>query len=186
MKLNIRFQEQNENFRGFQESDEQMRFGFGQTQSITSGDYNVLINKPQINSVTIDGNVSLADLGLRAIYYDTKENWDFQRSLVSEEGALYIYSNYQTVYDDVGNPTFIAGIKIGDGNAYLIDIPFVSDAMTGALLTHISNTSVHVTAAEKEFWNNKVSAYIDHNPVGAETLILSKTSYEKNGEIITV
>lgn len=185
MKLNIRFQEQNESFAGLQESDEQILLGFGQTETITKteNDYTKLINKPQINSVTIDGNVSLTDLGLRGIYYDTKENWDMQLSLVAEEGAIYIYSNYQTIYDDVGNPTTIAGIKIGDGTSYLIDMPFVTEAMTSALLRHISNTEVHLTAAEREFWNHKVSAYMSHEE--AENLILSKTTYEKNGEIIT-
>lgn len=182
MKLNIRFREEPDNLNTVIESGDSIQVDFGSETTI-GGDYSTLRHKPKINSVTIDGNVSLAELGLRGIYYDTKENWDAQPSLVSEEGAVYIYSNYQTIYDEVGNPTFIAGLKIGDGSAYLIDMPFVTEAMTGALLEHISNTDVHVTAAEKEFWNNKVSSYIDAQQ-DAETLVLSKTMYEKDGTIV--
>ena len=40
---------------------------------------------------------------------------------------------------------------------------------------HILNTYIHVTQAEKEFWNNKVTAFID--PIDNENLVLSKTAY---------
>lgn len=181
MRLNVIFQEQEQNFIGVKESDEKIGVNFGQTETVTATNYHNLTNKPQINSVVIDGNVSLADLGLRGIYYDTTANWNANRSLIAEEGSLYIYKDYQTIYDEVGNPTYIAGIKVGDGSSYLIDMPFVSGAMTQEILNHISNTTIHVTAAEKQFWNHKVSSYMDHE--ADETLILSKTKYEHNGEI---
>ena len=184
MKLNIRFQEERENISTVVESGDQIGVEFSNTNVIAIDNYDRLRNKPQINSVTLEGNVSLDDLGLKAIYCDTKENWDSQISLVSEAGAIYIYSNYETIYDDVGNPTFIAGLKIGDGNAYLIDIPFVTEAMSSALIAHIGNADIHITAAERAFWNNKVSAYMSHEPGEGETLVLSNTSYEKDGEII--
>ena len=92
--------------------------------------------------------------------------------MIGKEGCIYIYSDYQTITDDVGNVKFIPGIRIGDGKAYLIDLPFVSEAMTAALMEHINNTEVHITAAEREFWNNKVSCYIDAED--NENLVLSK------------
>lgn len=146
-------------------------------------DYENLSNKPTINSVTISGNVSLADLGLHGIYYDTKANWDQQVSLVGEEGSIYVYKDAEVIYDEVGNPTFIAGIKVGDGNAYLIDMPFVSADMSAALLRHISDQHVHLTDAERQFWNNKVSAYTD--PLNEENLIFSTTHYELDGVILS-
>ena len=121
---------------------------------------------------------------IKRVYYlyDTKENWDAQSSLVSEEGVVYIYSNYTTIEDQAGNQTVVAGIKIGDGTSYLIDLPYITDAATYLIISHVSNTGIHVTQAEKEFWNNKVSAYINHTD--AECLEISKRYYELNGEII--
>lgn len=184
MKLNVRFQEQNETFSGLQESDETVRFNFGEVNTITENDYERLVNKPQINSIELSGNLSARDLGLGKVYYDTKENWDLQRSLIAEEAAIYIYSNYDYEEDEVGNRIPIAGIKIGDGTSYLIDMPVVSGGTTKAIIEHLANTEIHVTAAEKEFWNHKVSSFIGDDASG-ETLVLSKTAYEKNGEIIS-
>ena len=75
----------------------------------------------------------------------------------------------------MGNPTYVAGIKIGDGTSYLIDLPFVTDGMTTMLLKHIGDTTIHLTAAEREFWNNKISCYLDNTD--SENLILSKSNY---------
>lgn len=138
-------------------------------------DYNELNNKPSINSVILEGNLTAHDLGLGVIYYDTKENWDSQVSIVSERAAVYIYSNYKIIFDEVGNPIYIAGIKIGDGQTYLIDLPFITDDMTAMLLQHIGNEVVHLTAAEREFWNNKISCYLALDDT--ENLVFSKTNY---------
>lgn len=180
MRINVKFQPSEEIRSSFSSNDEVYHPYFGEFASSGTNDYSDLINKPQINSIVLEGNLTAADLGLGRVYYDTKENWDAQLSLIAEKGAIYVYSNYQTIYDEVGNPIFIAGVKIGDGKAYLIDIPFVTDAMTSALLQHITNTTVHITAAEREFWNNKVSSFIGDD---IENLVLSKTMYEKDGEL---
>lgn len=147
----------------------------------TSTNYEDLANKPEINSIELIGNISLPELGLRAIYYDTTANWNAQGSLIAEEGTIYIYSDYSSYDDGNGNIVPLAGIKIGDGSAYLIDMPFVTDGLTATLLNHINNHDVHITPQERAFWNNKVSSYID--PESTETLILSKTHYELEGEL---
>ena len=51
----------------------------------------------------------------------------------------------------------IPGIKVGDGNAYLIDMPF-TDCL---YKQHIEDTVSHITAAERTAWNNKVRCYMD-------------------------
>ena len=184
MRLNVQFREQNETFQGVMESDETVKVGFSQVETSTEviNNYNDLINKPQINSVTLEGDVPLTDLGLRGIYYDTKANWDANSTLIAEEGAIYIYKDYQIIYDDHGNPSFIPGVKIGDGTSYLIDMPYVSDAMASELLSHINNTDIHITPVERTFWNSKVSSFIDHED--GENLVLSKTMFEHNGVLI--
>lgn len=183
MKLNVRFYEQNETFRGFQESNEQIGVNFGESTIIVEKDYNDLINHPIINGVELIGSLTAEDLGLSNVYYDTTAHWDQQASLIGERGVVYIYSDHEWIEDEVGNRIPVAGIRIGDGNAYLKDTPFITDAMTWAIINHVSNSSVHVTPQEKVFWNNKVSGFLDRQE--SETLILSKTHYEDNGEIVS-
>lgn len=170
-------------FYQFKEEKPEVFMGMSDSTSISGGtsDYNKLRNKPSINSVELIGSISLPELGLRAIYYDTTANWNNQASLIAEEGTVYIYSDYTSYDDGAGNITPLAGIKIGDGSAYLIDMPFVTDALTSTLLNHINDHEVHLTAQEREFWNNKVSSYID--PESEETLVFSKTHYELEGEL---
>jgi hypothetical protein len=50
----------------------------------------------------------------------------------------------------------VPAIKVGDGVTLLSDLPFVS-GNNDILNAHITNTDIHVTAAEKETWNAKVS-----------------------------
>ena len=129
--------------------------------SRASRSYNDLTELPKINSVTVIGDKSLSDYGLRPIYYDTEANWNSQVELISEEGAIYIYA-YGT------GDNIKTKMKVGDGKAYLIDIPFLVDQPVSCL--------------EKELWNNKVSAFI--SPLNEEELVLSTDSFMKNGELI--
>lgn len=92
---------------------------------------------------------------LSVTHIDTTANWNAQRTLIGQEGHIYVYSDHDTV--DGQN---IPGIKIGDGVSYLIDNPFV-DSNTSTVLNHINNSNVHVTSNEKLFWNNKVRCYLD-------------------------
>lgn len=109
------------------------------------------------------------------IYYDTRAAWDMQPQLIAEREAIYVYSDKAVEYDAVGNPKFIPGIKVGDGTSYLIDMAFVGDEILIALAQHMTNNVVHITAAERTFWNNKVSSFIDEHD--SETLVLSKITF---------
>ena len=132
--------------------------------------YNNLINKPSINDVVIQGNLTLNQLNLQAIYYDSTLNWNNQPSLISERGSIYIYSDSQD--------NEIPNIKVGDGTTPLIDLPFITTSigrviliLTQDLNNHINSLDLHVTQEEKEFWNNKVRAYI--STTNEEELILT-------------
>lgn len=186
MRLNVLFRDDSDNFNvGNSTGNDSIEVGFGTIQTISENNYERLRNKPMINSVELVGALTARDLGLGNVYYDTTENWDAQQGLVTEEAAIYIYSDYQIYEDEAGNQTMIAGLKIGDGSSYLIDMPFVTDGMSSTLIKHIADDVSHITAAEREFWNNKVSAYIDH--ISEELLVLSKKTYEdENGNIQNV
>lgn len=92
-----------------------------------------------------------------AVLSDTTENWNKQASLISEFNTIYVYVDHQTKTDEEGKEIWIPGIKIGDGKAYLIDLPFSDELM----IAHINDLGIHVTPEEKEFWNNKVRTYMD-------------------------
>lgn len=88
------------------------------------------------------------------LQYNTTAGWSAQPQLKSKAGCLYVYTDYSSV-----NNQDVPGFKFGDGSSYVVDLPF-SDAMDAL---HRANTTIHVTAAEKEAWNNKVRCYVDPN-----------------------
>lgn len=88
------------------------------------------------------------------IHTDTTAHWNAQTLLIAERGQIYVYSDYLTIEGED-----IPAIKIGDGTSYLIDLPFT--AGNNALIAdHINNHVIHITAEERDFWNNKVSCFI--------------------------
>lgn len=97
----------------------------------------------------------------------TKSYWDAQKSLIGEENVIYVYTDHQTKTDTWGRTTNIPGIKIGDGKAYLIDLPFTDDVY----ITHIKDYVAHCTQEEKDSWNNKVRPFVSKSV--PETLIFT-------------
>lgn len=69
----------------------------------------------------------------------TTEEWAGRKNLVSQEGALYIYSDY---YTDGDGKTH-AGLKVGDGKAYVVDLPFVAGDGADAIAEHMADREVH-------------------------------------------
>lgn len=102
------------------------------------------------------------------ILSDTVAGWNSQPQLISKKDVIYVYVDRQQEVNDQGVVVYIPSIKIGDGRAYLIDLPFTDDLM----IKHMANGDIHVTLEEKEFWNNKVTSYIDSDD--EEMLVLSK------------
>ena len=71
---------------------------------------------------------------------------------------LVVYTDYQVITDpETGKKTFIPNFKIGDGNAYLIDKPFVGDDIRNILQEHMEDTGMHLQPGERDFWNNKLN-----------------------------
>lgn len=89
------------------------------------------------------------------VFSDTTANWNSRPQFIGKAGAIYIYTDYKQNAEHQN----IAGIKIGDGQAYLIDSPFIDEI----LYDHLSDTTRHITDAERTAWNNKVRCYIDAN-----------------------
>lgn len=90
----------------------------------------------------------------------TTTEWNATPSYIPPQGAIMIYSDHKMTIRD-GVEIAVPDIKIGDGKAYGIDLPFVNDTVGSQLLfeinAHINDPVSHVTAAERRFWNNKIN-----------------------------
>lgn len=102
--------------------------------------------------VTIQSLQDYLNLHLdKQVLFGTTAEWNAQAGLVSEADKLYVYTDYNT--DGSGNN--LAGIKVGDGDAYLIDMPFIDKVY----FEHVQDTSIHVTPSEKLRWFDAVNCY---------------------------
>lgn len=97
------------------------------------------------------------------IYYNTTDEWSKQTTLVSEYGALYVYSDF-TVEDNKTIPNF----KVGDGAAYVVDLPFI----TLRYDNHINNTSIHLSTEQSKKIEDSICVKINEND--NEELVLYK------------
>lgn len=116
------------------------------------------------------------NLNNKMIYYSkTKSEWNLNRDFMSQKNVLYIYTDYKTIEKD-GEQILIPGLKIGDGTTYLIDLPFVNDTSRGSeleqlILDHINNKVIHISAEERNFWNNKLNLLLQPD---TQTLVFNR------------
>ena len=108
-------------------------------------DYEKLDNLPQINGETLIGDKDSFELHI--VGCKTTAQWSELTSLVSKKGEIYIYSD--ATQDAQGNPVPMA--KFGDGNAYVIDLPFASAI------------DMRISAEDIANWNNKVAVRIEND-----------------------
>ncbi len=106
------------------------------------------------------------------VYYSNSTyDWNKNPLLISEKNVLYIYTDYKRIRE--GNEEIlIPGLKVGDGSAYLIDLPFLnSAAMEQDFMDHINDKVIHVSLSDREFWNNKLNLELE---LQDENLILNR------------
>ena len=91
----------------------------------------------------------------------TKAEWQNTGNITSQNGVLYVTTDYKTVTKN--DTTYeIPAFKLGDGNAYVVDLPYATvDEET--FLNHVNDRVIHITQAERNFWNNKNRCEIDEN-----------------------
>lgn len=99
------------------------------------------------------------------VLYGKTEEWNARPQLISKKGYIFIYADYKK--DEQGRD--IAGIKVGNGVSYLIDMPFIDELY----YEHINDLTVHITQQEREFWNNKVRCYMQAEVDDDDTLIFT-------------
>ena len=94
------------------------------------------------------------DTSLSNVVIKTKEAWKQYDKVRSQKGKIYVYTG------DDPNLNISPLIKIGDGLAYICDLPFITDDLSKQLKDHIQNEQIHISQIEREFWNNKVTCYL--------------------------
>lgn len=135
------------------------------------------------------------DGGGSYVRYDSTAGWNAQQQLISVRGVIYIYSDHGSVTTESGDVLPVPGFKVGDGNSYLIDLPFASEreikeiedavdeiadevavmseqleTVTEQLDAHTADEETHVSTEEKDTWNSKISVRFDQED--SENLIL--------------
>ena len=116
---------------------------------------------------------------------DTTQHWNEARGFIPLPGEVIVYEDYETKtytveeYGETVTKTVnIPNIKIGTGNAYVQDLAFVDEKTREILMDHIRNQDIHVTLAEKLFWNNKINVDDAEEQITGEleeeTLILNR------------
>ncbi|MCI7768560.1 MAG: hypothetical protein MSJ26_11360 [Oscillospiraceae bacterium] len=122
-------------------------------------------------SQSMAGNLALSGRAADIpIHYGTCEYWNSQTELVGKKSHIYVYSDFGETEID-GEKVAVPNIKIGDGNAFLIDNPFLTASVDELLKMHIDDSSVHISADERDLWNSKVRCFID--PESPENIIFT-------------
>lgn len=124
-----------------------------------------------------DGNSYLIDLPFINDYMDkvglvysagTQEEWANKIGYIPKMNEIIVVTDKYTYVKD-GLTKFIPGIKIGDGNAYAVDLPYITDGVEQKLDTHIADRNAHISASDRMFWNRKLNFTIDD-----DTLVLNR------------
>lgn len=117
-----------------------------------------VVRLPFVGALNING---------QSIEVATTNEWNARINYIPNKGDILIYSDKAILNDN----TTVAGIKIGDGLAYGIDLPFVGDDIAENLMGHINNTTIHITAAERTKWNGKLNC---NDEITNETLVFTR------------
>lgn len=89
------------------------------------------------------------------ILFGTSAYWEEYES-IPREGQLIVYTDKSSKIVD-GETVLIPGIKVGSGNAYVQDLPFLGDDLAIEFMNHANNLNIHVVPADKIKWNNKLN-----------------------------
>lgn len=70
--------------------------------------------------------------------------------------------------------TYVPGVKIGDGRAYVQDLPFLHE-IPQEIWDHIYNTDIHVTPEDKAFWGDKINIIDTHDEDSEDSEVIDET-----------
>jgi len=138
--------------------------------------------RPARKNIHIDMNRDTKDIVVKAngnvyscsIKNQTTEYWNGHANYVPFKNEIIVYSDYIKISD---NPLLFApAMKVGDGKAYVADLPFINVPFSQDLISeiekfenHMADPTIHVSLDDRERWNKKTEYEVDE---GKEELIL--------------
>ena len=90
-------------------------------------------------------------IGTTKYFEDLKEK-------IPPKGQLVIYSDLRSITKSDGTTITSAGIKVGDGNTTIEQLPFID----WFYWDHIKDPHIHITEDERTTWNEKISCKVDN------------------------
>ena len=102
--------------------------------------------------------ITALENGQGGILVGTTAEWEANPTFVPDAGTIIIYTDY-AVLDDKDVPNF----KVGDGNAYLVDLPFSQDDLRAVVAAHIADNNRHLTAEDRTKLSESVTVSVNGN-----------------------
>ena len=87
--------------------------------------------------------------------HDT-EYWEEHSTYVPKKGEIIVYSDGETTTVE-GQMVDVPKVKIGTGNDYVGQLPFVGQHTSDTLDEHIADAVRHITSTERALWNSKLN-----------------------------
>ena len=115
-----------------------------------------IIDLTRLNDYDLLLKKYIKDKGLDSIRVNTTAAWNEQVEYAPPVGQLIIYTDGNVV-DGVNYPKF----KVGDGNAYVVDLPFTEGEFEAALTQHLDNATMHLSTSDREKLDNSVVLTLD-------------------------
>lgn len=91
------------------------------------------------------------------IKLETTNFWNLNRTYIPKLGEMIIYADGESYTNNNNQLVVVPKIKIGDGITYVSDLPFLNEKDNVIIQQHISNSDIHITSAQRTFWNNKLN-----------------------------
>lgn len=154
----------NKEFRKFETFD--LKEGEKYTPSTSDNNYNnpdtgtenFLVGYHTGDKNTLSGRnefkIRLQDV--RGIYYGSTAYWNDRATYVPMKGEVFVYTDGET-YENDGKTVLVPLMKIGTGEEYLGQLPFVGKPTRDLLAAHIADEERHVKPGEREKWNRKLN-----------------------------
>lgn len=110
-----------------------------------------IIDLTRLNDYDLLLKKYIKDKGLESIRVNTTAVWSEQVDYAPPVGQLIIYTDGNVV-DGVNYPKF----KVGDGNAYVVDLPFTEGEFEAALTQHLEDSTIHLSTTDRKKLENSV------------------------------
>ena len=110
----------------------------------------------------------------------TAAEWAAVPGFQPRRGQIVVWADHGTALSG-GVELVVPGFKVGDGNAYNVDLPFVGDdveqSLLSALAAHAADAS-HLSVGERSSWGHKITVGDPSDPsddrVVGETHVITR------------